>query len=479
MPGVPLAIEAGLRIGLAGLLVPVVNAITTGWARRLKGRPVSSGSFRYQAIAVALGAGIASYERSRRRVALARHQQELEARVGVAHLAGQNEIATGADTVVDLLSRTTPLLSSSVGSVKVGRMLADWRQSLAASTAEHATYLGVALVRWQRRNNESHHDLVADVTLEIEEGHGTILLSGHQASWLEAALDELSLRGMVKVAAVDIVEARQPNQPRRLRVGNFALDIPADLRPGLVAFDVGPLGFLASSFWFADTLGRGGIKPSLWAVGPGVAAGPVLAIWAHREVARRGEAAHGRVLFTALGHALVHAAASTGTMRKTRNAEGIQRLPFLGGINMLVMMMPLYWSDLHPNQRLLAISGIGAILVVGLLLFPERIRWSHLIAELLWPAAAFYSMATMRSQLESDARQLNAQLEESDKVVVANAFAEGRSYVLGLVSETRYSAHREFAAVREQLDQRLSAEAARRLNEVDQRLEELSCASES
>src|ERR1039458_4425331 len=83
---------------------------------------------------------------------------------------------------------TTPLLSSAVGSITVGRMLADWRLSLAASTAEHATYLGIALARWQRRHNESQYDLSADVTFEIREGHGTILLSGDQPGWLEVAL---------------------------------------------------------------------------------------------------------------------------------------------------------------------------------------------------------------------------------------------------------------------------------------------------
>jgi hypothetical protein len=479
MPGVPLAMEAGLRIGIAGLIVPVINATVTGSVRRLRGRPVSSGSFRYQAMSVALGAGIAVYERNRRQVALARHRQDLEARIGVAHLAGQNEVATGADTVVDLLSRTTPLLSSPLGSATVGRMLADWRQSLAASTAEHATYLGIALVRWQRRHNESQPDLSADVTLEITEGHGTILLSRDQAAWLEALLDKLGLRGAVRVEAVDIVEARQPNQPRRLRVGERTLDIPADPSPGLVPFDIGPLGFLASSMWFGDTLLPGEIDPSVWAVGPGVAAGPLLAIWAHRQVGRRGEAAHVHVLFAALGHALVHAAAATGTMRNTRNPEGIQRFPSLGGINMLVMMVPLYWGDLDRSERVWAIAGMGAILAMGLLLFPGRIQWSHVIAELLWPAAAFYSMATMRSQLELEAKQLSAELADSDVAIVANAFAEGRSYVLGLVSETRYAAHRDLAAVWEQLDERLRAEAARRLNEVDKRLEELTCANES
>jgi hypothetical protein len=479
MPGVPLAIEAGLRIGVAGLIVPMVNATVTGCVRRLKGRTVSNASFRYQAMAVALGAGIASYEANRRRVALARHQQDLEARIGVAHLAGQNKVATGADTVVDLLSRTTPLLSSPVGSITVSRMLADWRQSLAASTAEQATYLGIALTRWQRRHNESQHDLSADVAFEIEEGHGTILLSADQAAWLEVVLDELALRGTLRVTAEDIAEARQPNQPCRLLVGEYALDIPADPRQGLVPFDVGPLGFLASSMWFADTLAPGGIGSSPWAVVPAAAAGPLLAFWAHRAVTHRGEAVHSRVLLVALGHALVHAAASTGTMRNTRNSDDIQRFPFLGGINMLAMMLPLYWADLDTNQRVLSIAGIAAILAVGLFLFPERIQWTHLVAELLWPAAAFYSMSTMRSQLESEAERLSAEFENNDKAIVANAFAEGRSYVLGLASETRYEAHRDFAAVRGQLDKRISAEVERRLNEIDKRLEEFSCANES
>ena len=479
MPGVPLAIEAGLRLGVLGLIVPVVNASVTGLIRRLRGRAASTGSFRYQVMTVALGAGIASYEANRRRVAAARHQQDLEARMGAAHLAGQNEIATGADTVVDLLSRTTPLLNSSLASASVGRMLADWRQSLAVSTSEQATYLGIALARWRRRHNDSQPNLAVDVTFDLPEGHGTILLSSRQEAWLEAALDDLALRGTLKVAVVDIAEAHQPNQPRRLVVGEHTLEIPADPHPGLVPFDVGPLGFLASSMWFADTLLPGGCDPRPWAVGPGAAIGPLLAIWAHREVVRRGESAHGRVLFAALAHGLVHTAASTGTMQTIESPEGIQRFPFLGGINMVALMMPLYWNDLDTAQRVVAVTGVVAILTLGLLLFPERIQWSHFVAELLWPAAAFYSMSTMRSQLASDALELSAELEKEDRRALANALAEGRSYVLGLASETRYAARRDFATLKEQMDGRISAEVERRLDEVDKRLEELSCANES
>jgi hypothetical protein len=143
------------------------------------------------------------------------------------------------------------------------------------------------------------------------------------------------------------------------------------------------------------------------------------------------------------------------------------------------MMVPLYWSDLNGTGKLLVSVGIGAVIAVGLLLFPEPIRWSHFVVELLWPSAAFYSMLTMRSQLEGEAKQRSTKLELDDRATIANAFAEGRSYVLGLVSKTRYEARRDLAAVRDRLDKRINDEVTRRLDEVDKRLEELSCANES
>jgi hypothetical protein len=65
------------------------------------------------------------------------------------------------------------------------------------------------------------------------------------------------------------------------------------------------------------------------------------------------------------------------------------------------MMMPLYWDDLDGTEQVLAVAGIGTILAVGLLLHPERIQWSHFIAELLWPAAAFYSMPSVSTLSET------------------------------------------------------------------------------
>jgi hypothetical protein len=96
---------------------------------------------------------------------------------------------------------------------------------------------------------------------------------------------------------------------------------------------------------------------------------------------------------------------------------------------MIAMMMPLYWFDLDMVQRIAAVGAIVVILAVGLLLFPEPVDWSHFLAELLWPAAASHSMSTVRSQLAADATRLADDLEAEAQFSLANAFAEGRSYV--------------------------------------------------
>lgn len=100
------------------------------------------------------GAGLARYEESRRAAALARRRLNVDARCQLAHLAGQNDVAMGADSIIDLLSRTDPLLPPATAGemigVITGRQLAAWKLSLATTTARHAAYLGLILAQWQR-----------------------------------------------------------------------------------------------------------------------------------------------------------------------------------------------------------------------------------------------------------------------------------------------------------------------------------------
>ncbi len=236
LTGVPLAIEAGMRLGLGGLIAPAVSAAFCAAARRHSGRSVSTASFRWQVMGVAAGVGLAAYEASYRRATAARHSVELDARRRLAEVAGQNAVAMGADSVVDLLARTAPLLRDKAGGGTTG-MMAGWKHALAESTAAQATYLGWALKAWELRHNAAHADLSADVVFQLPEGAGTVLLTASQADSLFQTLDRLPLRGLVQVQVADEEEALRPDSARRLVIGGTVI---FKVRLPLVEFLVNP-----------------------------------------------------------------------------------------------------------------------------------------------------------------------------------------------------------------------------------------------
>ncbi len=431
--GLPLAIESGIRLGPLGLVVPVAGATVTGAVRRARKLPASTSSFRWQAVGVAVGIGFAAYGRSRRRAVLARHRQELGARLNQAYVGGQNDVAMGADSVVDLLSRTTPLLASGPADNVVGKLLATWKQSLAADIMTMSTFLGVALAQWERRHNTTHHALDADVTFDLRPGEGTALLTGAQARWLESALDARTLRGRVPVALLDPDEASRPATARRLLVDGVLLVIPADKDRGLTPVDIGPSGFIIGAVWAFDTIGDSGSSP--WAVVPVVGAGAFLAAWAHRQVDRDVPDAPARILAAGVGMAFVQAVTATATMTRMQAVNGMQRHPFLAGVDMLGVLFSLYadeppscwWSALGP--------GWPPRSAVGLLLMPEPIVWSHLVCDLLWSGAAAMAISGLRRALDGDAELMSADLARIDDADINQAFADGRASVVSMVAD--------------------------------------------
>ena len=177
LPGVPLAIEAGNRLGVLGIAVPLVNATGAALLRRRHHLPSQLGSFRWQAMAVGLGAGISRYSRRQRHLLRSQLEQQLVAQRRWAYLAGQHDVAMGADNVVDLLCRTAPLVEAHGNEQAIGAMVSAWKRSLAEATQESSVYLGVVLAQWARRHNDFQHDLAADVTFDLAEDAGTIILS--------------------------------------------------------------------------------------------------------------------------------------------------------------------------------------------------------------------------------------------------------------------------------------------------------------
>jgi hypothetical protein len=471
--GLPLSIEAGIRMGPAALVVPAVSATITGVVRRRRSLPPSPLSFRWQVIGVFAGVGMAAYGRSRRKALLARHERELQARLEEAYIGGQNDVAMGADSVVDLLSRTAPLLPRGSDDQVVGRLLASWKQSLAVDTQARTTYLGVALAQWQRRHNAAHTALEADVALSLQPGDGTILLSGSQSSWLESALDALGLRGPVSVEVVDAEEARQPDTPRHLRVGGTAVAVPRDRVKGLTPIDVGPMGFVVGAMWCLDTMSPGSSGSSPWAVMPVVAGGFGLAAWSNRQVEQYGSAAHRRIIASGFALAVVHAVGATKTMTRTRARNGVQRYPFLSGVEMLGLMLPLYFEEFSTTEQVVIVAGVLGLVGLGLVLMPEPILWTHLVSELLWSGAATLSISGLGDGLSEDAEQLNRQLSEVEDAAIARAFADGRAFVVSLVAEARDGVRRAFDETRARISPTVSAEIELRLDEMRSRLDRL------
>lgn len=116
-------------LGPAGIVVPAVNATITAAMRRACGRRPGLAAFVWQALGVAGGAAFGAYEDWRWRIEHAIAARQLDARCQAAYVAGQNEVAMGADSIIDVLTRTGPLLEDRAG-VVVAQALGAWKASL-------------------------------------------------------------------------------------------------------------------------------------------------------------------------------------------------------------------------------------------------------------------------------------------------------------------------------------------------------------
>jgi hypothetical protein len=478
LTGVPLAMEAGIRSGAQGMVVPVVNAAVTAIVRRRHGRPRSLGSFRWQAMGVACGGGLARYEESRRAAALARRRQSVDARCQLAHLAGQNDVAMGADSIIDLLSRTDPLLASTnlrgeTGGAITGRQLAAWKQSLATTTVRRAAYLGVVLTQWQSSHNGAQADLSADVIFDLREGDGTVTLTPSQANRLIAVLDELPMRGRVHVHHDRRDQVSDPSLPVRLIIGDQFVEISPDRRSDLVPYDVGPLGFVTATLWSLDSLLPSRYRADYRAIMPIATLDTLLVWWSHAQIARLGRDAHLRLIVAALIAAEVDCVATTTTMRQTRSSDGTQFFPASSSITPTMLMLPLYWGDLSRPQRQAVVVALGVIILSGVALHPDRPGIGHLLMELAWPLAALISMASLDASFDADEARLGEQMAGDEDLAVAAAFEQGRSTVIELAAGSYERTLGEFERFRSTLDADIMAEVERRLVDVAKRLREL------
>lgn len=473
--GVPLAAEAGLRLGRAGIVVPVLNAAVATAVRRAKGLRPAPGAFGWQVMGVAAGAGFAAYESWHRRNLMARHHDHLAAELSRAHQCGQHAVAMAADSVVDLLTRTTPLLGRGVGAF--GEVeLAAWKSALAAQATAHATYLGVALSSWERTHNLARAELRSNVTLVLAEDHGTVLLSANQAAGLWRQLDGLGLAGRVEVALAEPARARLAGRSRDLVVGGRRLAVPPDGHLALRAADIGPPALLCGALWWADLARPISGGASVISVGFACLASLVTAGWAHARVHQAGDAARPAVLNASQVLAIINTALVSPRITQPYSTDGVQVFPFMSGLYVTAILASAYWADLGPAQRVTTVSLAVANIVLGLVALEESPHWASLALELLWPLAALISVWRLPAAFAADAAAQAAELAVLDDQRIEEAFETGRGEVISIVAKARQEAQRILLEMTGRLDPLITAEATRRLAEVDRRMGELACA---
>jgi hypothetical protein len=461
----PLALEVGMRYGWRGLAMPLFTGIVTNLALRAGGQPLTPGAFLWPTMALALAALAVRYLRLRLERRLEIADSEIEAAASRAELAGQNSVAAGADSVIDLLTRTTPLLSAGGAPLQPSRVAA-WKLTLAEASAGQASYLGVAVSRWQRLRNSMSHDLLTDVEVRCVGGAGSLLLSPAQARDVDRVLDGLALRGVATIAVPDPAPA---GREQVLVVLGRRVTLPADPRPSPPSLDLGPVALLlgASSF-LTQSLPHGDEVPIAVTASLAVAA-CALALWAHRHVDRRGAAGHAAVLLVSLLLGATDAILATITMRNPAT-DHMLRMPFLLFAVWVGPLFVIYARDLTERVRWLTIGGAAVIVVAGLTLLPALPPLSHVMVAAVWPASAILASLGLRETLDRDGGDVATALERRHQSAVDRAYRRGRRLVIDLVATAATDAWNAYFEVRTGLPEAADAEFERRLAEVDARL---------
>ena len=477
--GLPHMFESGLRMeprdfaATAAGATAVATSVAAG--RRARGMPSGLASFRTHALGALSGLLFTRYERSRLSAAVSLHRAEVAARCQQARLAGQNAVAMGADSIVDLLSRTAPLLRlpGAESADPFARQLAEWKRSLADETTASATYLGVVVARWQRHDNDAHPDLAADVVIDVAPGDGTVVLSVGQAGHLVRALDALDLRGRVRLSVEPDGRDGRPDRPINLQVGDRWVIIPPEPGGRFGPIDVGPIAFMISSLWALDR------ASSRWVMirkdlAAGLAATNVgLAAWSHREIVRHGARARPSILAASFAMAVVDAVVVTRSVRQPVNPDGWSFFAAATSVAAPAALTSLYWRDLTSRQRLVGIVGSVAVVAIGLAVERSRPGLRSIVVELAWPLAAVVSLGSLEQAMTRVEGEVARSLEAEDEERIAAAFGDGRAAVIDLAARHYQWVRSTFDGVRDELDPRTRTELERRVTEVAARLEAL------
>ena len=449
----PLAVEAGLWLGVAGFLVPAVSG--TVMLLAVEPNPLV---YLWPAGSVAVGMLVSLCLRAQWRDRMRTAALETEAGAAQAELTGQNSVAMGADSVVDLLARTDPLLRMHEAAPPAFP-LAHFKSRLAEKSSVGATYLQVALLRWQRAHNRSSPDLSADVEFRIQPGAGTLLLSPARAEHLERALAEMRLSGEVRVATEG---DGSPGKEQVILIGDRLLTLPADPAPGAYPFYP-----VAVVFWWGAVVALSQSAPA-WEAVPLAATVPLAAVmvmtgwWVNRRSMAGRPVPPFWILLAGSG---LGATQAVLTSWLTRPDSG--RLPFLFFLIWLAPLLGFYLRDLRIRQQVLVVGWCLAGIVAGAVAMRVTFNWTEPLA-VLWPLAGVLATSGLRSVLDGEADDLRTRLERRHSAEVRAGFRRGRELVIELTADALAELrHRSTATT---LPPPIATEISRRLSEATELL---------
>lgn len=453
----PLVFEIGLWFGWWFLTVPAAVGTLTVAALSFAGYPPTPLVFLWPALWGLAGLLTPFVLRARWRGEATAARDRIEAAVGQAELSGQNSVAMGADSVVDLIIRTDPLIAS-YEPARRPSPFSGWKAELAEVCSRQATYLGVALTRWQRLYNSRSPDLSADVELRVAPGAATLLLSPGQAERLQELLEELMPRGTVPV---DVPRQGPVGGEQTVIVGTRRLALPADegarprpLHVAPMAFGVGVLLTLVHSVpeWEATPL---------WATVP-LAALIALTGWLGltRPAAEQRTTA-ARLVFAGLILGAADALVSTVLMR-----PDCGRLPFMFFLQWFGPLLLLYARDLSRGQRVVAAVGALGAVGAGMLVMPAPLTLIGLLMGVPWLVNPILMVVGLRRLMDADAERLRAEVEGIHRSAVEEGFRRGQRLVIQLTTEAVEQLRARYRVVRASLPGEIATEVERRLDEV-------------
>ena len=476
----PLGMEAGVRRGLAAAaLAPAALAVVAP-IRMAAGVPVRPFTLAWLWLAAAMGFAMRRYcDRVARRAELDM-ARSVAAEAGRADLAGQHAVAMGASSVVDAIEGLVPLLGPPAAGSALDSLAGGWKAQLGEATTSSATYLQVALLRWERRHNH-HPDLAGMVSVRVAEGAGTTLLTPGQEPALGAVLDGLALAGPVHVKVTDPDPAsRQPGTPLRLAVGGHGVVVPADPGGRTRPVDPAPMLFVFAAILSGrDVLPAAGGVPA-WAVATVMGALLGAAVWAHRRLRDRS-GIHGRILVVAGVLTVGCAGLSGATLAYPVDiSSGANVYPVSGAVYALSLLVGLYRGELTRRAWLFAVASFAAAYTAHFVLrLPAPTRWLDLPTLLTASLVVVPTAMGFSRSIGAANRAQEVRCAAATRAAAERAFDAGRVAVIDLVGQAHLEAVEQLARSAPGTDPVLVAVAGERLKEVGRRLENLSRAGVS